>query len=123
MVSSVPGFGALPPQRVDASYDSKVNNLSAGFNHSFSEAFLAGADLNWFDNSGSFPSRPADPFPLSAFGSFPLDWTQFQIWGQFRMTDGYLLRIAYQRNNYNEELWDFDDYDANMVTVSIGYGF
>jgi hypothetical protein len=123
LVSSVPGFGALPPQRIDASYDSKINNFSAGFNHSFTESFLAGADLNWFDNSGTFPSRPVDPFPLSAFGSFPLDWTQFQLWGQFKTTAGYLIRIAYQRNDYNEEIFTFDDYDANMVTVSVGYAF
>jgi len=123
LVSSVPGFGALPPQRIDASYDSKINNFSAGFNHSFTESFLAGADLNWFDNSGTFPSTPVDPFPLSAFGSFPLDWTQFQLWGQFKTTAGYLIRIAYQRNDYNEEIFTFDDYDANMVTVSVGYAF
>jgi hypothetical protein len=123
---STAGFGAGPPTAINASYDSKINNLSAGFNHSFNESFVAGADLNWFDNSGSFPSvpqAPLVPFPVSAYGSFPLDWTQFQLWGQFKTTAGYLLRIAYQRNDYNEELWDFDDYDANMVTVSVGYAF
>jgi hypothetical protein len=120
---TAPGFGGGVPFTIDASYDSKINNLKAGFNHNFNESFLAGADLNWFDNSGTFPSDFPGSFPLSAFGSFPLDWTQFQLWGQFKTTAGYLIRIAYQRNDYNEERWDFDDYDANMVTVSVGYAF
>lgn len=123
---STAGFGAGPPTAINASYDSNINNLTAGFNHDFNEAFGAGADLNWFDNGGSFPSVPEAPqvnFPASAYGSFPLDWTQFQIWGQFTSPAGYLFRLAYQRNNYNEDLWDFDDYDSNMVTVSIGYHF
>jgi len=123
---STAGFGAGPPTAINASYDSNINSLTAGFNHDFNEAFGAGADLNWFDNSGSFPSVPQPPLinhPPSAYGSFPLDWTQFQIWGQFASPAGYLFRLAYQRNNYNEDVWDFDDYDSNMVTLSIGYHF
>jgi len=56
-------------------------------------------------------------------GSFGLDWREYHVFAEFTATQGYLVRIAYQHNTYNEQAFDFDDYRANLVELSVGYKF
>ena len=78
-----------------------------GVGWDFTEVLRGGVDLNVYDNHGTFP----------------LTWRQYLLFVDLRSPAGYLIRFSYQRNDYNEDGFDFDDYDADMVTVSVGYRF
>ncbi len=36
---------------------------------------------------------------------------------------GYVVRLLYSRNSYDEAQFDFDDFESNIVTISVGYRF
>ena len=56
-------------------------------------------------------------------GSFGLDWEQYRFYGELLSPAGYLLKVTYQYNSLDEQAFDFDDYSAHMMTLSVGYRF
>ena len=84
-----------------------IDMLTGGGGYDISDRVSAGLDLNIYRNQGTFA----------------LDWTQVAVVGEFRSPTSYTLRLAYQRNQYDEREFDFDDYGSNIVTVSMGYRF
>ena len=106
-VTTAPGFMGGQMFDYPAFYDYKIDMFRGGVGYDITEIVRAGIDLTAYDNAGSFGQ----------------DWRQFQIFGDFMAPKGYLIRIAYWRNSYDEADFDFDDYTSNIVTISVGYKF
>ena len=66
-----------------------------------------GADARVYDNSGTFGVERDD---LRAY--FEVD-----------CGENYLVNLAYRTIDFNEKDFNFDDYDADIVEVSVGYRF
>ena len=88
-------------------YDASLNMGRGGLRYAFTPAVAAGGELLVYKNKGTWQ----------------LDWQMYKIFVEFDSPAGYLLRVAYQRNEYDEKDFDFDDYGSNIVTVSVGYRF
>jgi len=105
--TTLPGFQGGLQFDFPSIYRYEVNNVTGGLGWDFTDAVRAGLDLRFYDNSGTFA----------------LDWQQYLFFAEFRSPAGYLLRLSYQRNEYDEDAFDFDDYQSNIVAVSVGYRF
>lgn len=90
-----------------ALYESDLSRGSGGVRVELNDSVALGADV------GAYRNR----------GTFGLNWQQYQVYGDLLSPAGYLLRLSYQYNSLNEQDFDFDDYSAHMVTVSVGYRF
>jgi hypothetical protein len=56
-------------------------------------------------------------------GTWELDWTTLKAWFKYTLDNGYSIFLSYKYNNYNENLYDFDDYSSSITTVGFGYRF
>jgi hypothetical protein len=90
-----------------ASYKSKLNNFIGGVSVDASKDLTFGFSTNVYDNNDSFALVAQD----------------YEVYGKLRCPMGYMLRIGYLYHKYNEDAFNFDDYKANIVTVSVGYEF
>ena len=106
-VTILPGFGGGQEFPFPALYESTLNLASGGLRYDFSPRFAAGADLTIYGNTGSFG----------------VDWQQYRVFAQVTTPQGYKLRAAYRYNNYDEKDFNFDDYKANILTLSVGRSF
>ena len=102
-----PGFLGGLMFEVAALYESDIDRGSGGVRVSVTDAVTVGTEL------GAYRNR----------GTFGLNWEQYQVFGELLSPAGYLVRLSYQYNSLNEEEFDFDDYNAHMMTVSVGYRF
>jgi hypothetical protein len=57
----------------------------------------------------------------SLFGTGGLDREDFRIFGEYAFAPGYLVQLGYRTIYYDEESFDFDDYDADILEVGVGY--
>jgi hypothetical protein len=55
-------------------------------------------------------------------GSFALDRDDLRLWVEVPVAQ-YRLRIGGRRVSYDERDFDFDDYDADLLEVGVGYSF
>jgi hypothetical protein len=104
---TAPGFGGGAIFMFPVFYESKINMGRGGVRVPFGELFAAGLDFTAYSNKGSFP----------------LSFNRFDLYADITSPAGYLLRVAYQRYDYKENEFDFDDYKANIILVSVGYTF
>ncbi len=86
------------------------------------------AHNNIFQGSLSYKFNPnlsigAISYYYKNSGTWALDWTTFRGWIQYTLKSGYSLVLSYQRNNYNEALYNFDDYSSDIFTLGFGYRF
>lgn len=56
-------------------------------------------------------------------GTWELDWTDLDGWIRVTLNNGYSLFLSYRYNNYDETLYNFDDYSSHIYTVGFGYNF
>lgn len=56
-------------------------------------------------------------------GSFGLERDEVRTFAEFRLRSDYLLGFAYRSLDYDERDQNFDDYDADIVELTIGYRF
>ena len=83
---------------------------------------------NVFQGSLSYKINPnlsigAMSYYYKNSGTWPLDWTTFRGWIRYTLNSGYSLVFSYQRNNYNEVIYNFDDYSSDIFTLGFGYRF
>jgi hypothetical protein len=90
-----------------SSYKSKLNNFLGGVSVDATNDLTLGFSTNVYDNNDSFA----------------LDTQDYEVYGKLRCPMGYTLRVGYLYHKYNEDAFNFDDYNANVVTVSVGYEF
>jgi hypothetical protein len=73
------------------------------------EAVRLGGSFRMYDTGGSL------------FGTGGLDREDFRIFGEYAFDQGYLVQLGYRTIDYDEESFDFDDYDAVILEVGVGY--
>lgn len=72
-----------------------------------SDRFAVGGDAVLYDNAGSFGLARDD----------------LRGYVEVGFLEGYQARLGYRTIDYTEDDFDFDDYDADMLELSIGYGW
>jgi hypothetical protein len=106
-VKTTVGFGGGETFLFPSIYDSSLDFGRAGVRVAVGEITTTGVELTAYENTGSFA----------------LDRRSFDVFAEFRAPAGYLLRLAFRRDDYNEESFNFDDYDSNIFLMSVGYRF
>jgi len=91
----------------DISYESGNNIFRGSFKYKINKNFAVGAMAYYHKNSGTWE----------------LDWTTIKAWLKYTLDNGYSVFLSYKYNNYDESLYDFDDYSSNIFTVGFGYKF
>lgn len=86
-------------------YESDSDFLDGRFRFVATDRISFGADLRSYQNDGSFGVERDD----------------YRGWIQIGFLDGYNVRAAYRMVDYNETGFNFDDYDADIVELSLGY--
>jgi hypothetical protein len=89
------------------SYESGNNIFRGSLKYKINENFAVGAMAYYYKNSGTWK----------------LDWTTTKTWLKYTLDNGYSIFLSYKYNNYDESLYDFDDYSSNIFTVGFGYKF
>jgi len=69
------------------------------------EALWLGGQLRLYDNTGTFGIKRDD----------------YQLYGEYHFTQGYLFRVGYQSVDYNEKAYNFDDYNADIYDFGVGF--
>jgi hypothetical protein len=106
-IETLPGFGGGVIFDWNSLYEAGTNQILAGIVYDVHETVSMGFRTNYYTNTGTFE----------------LDKQEYSLYSLLKSPSGYLLRVGYDREDYNEDVADFDDYDANIVTVGVGYGF
>lgn len=91
----------------ESMYEANTNQVLAGIGVDANENLTLGFHALIYSNSGSFE----------------LDKKEFSTYALVKCPANYTLRFGYDREDYNEDVGDFDDYDANIFTIGIGYDF
>ncbi len=107
--SVVNAIDALPSSEFvfPIEYFSGINSFMGGFGWDFTETLRGGMDMSLYENNGTFP----------------LHRREYLFFVDLSLRAGHLIRLSYQRNSYEEDRFDFDDYDSDLLTMSIGYRF
>jgi len=71
------------------------------------DRFRLGADARFYDNSGTFGIERDD----------------LRAYFEFDVCENYLVNLAYRTVDYDEKDFNFDDYDADIIEVSVGLRF
>lgn len=88
-------------------YDGDSDFFDARVRFSATDRFRLGADARFYDNSGTFGIERDD----------------LRGYFEFDVCENYLVNLAYRTVDYNEKDFNFDDYDADIIEVSVGYRF
>ncbi len=88
-------------------YEANVNQLMAGVGLDAHENLTLGFQTVIYSNTGTFE----------------LDKQEYSVYALVDCPEGYTLRFGYDREDYNEDAADWDDYDANIFTVGVGHDF
>jgi hypothetical protein len=105
IVSTPPGFGAAPPFLVAIDYQAEATFVDGRVRYEANEDWTLGADLRMYDNDGSFGLKRDD----------------YRAWVEMDFGTNYLLHLGYRTVDYDEERFNFDDYDADIAEISVGY--
>ncbi len=89
------------------SYKGRTTSSRGRLSYKFNPNLSIGAMSYYYKNSGTWA----------------LDWTTFRGWIRYTLNSGYSLVLSYQRNNYNEVIYNFDDYSSDILTLGFGYRF
>lgn len=71
------------------------------------DSIWVGGELRFYENRGSFAVSRRD----------------LRLTGEARSEEGYLLRVGVRRTVYERRDVDFDDYDATLFDVGVGYAW
>ncbi len=115
------GYSAVDAER------SVSQAVEAGFlTNVFDIRYLA--DSSFFDARGRVKAN--DRLTLGAEvrmyendGSFGLERDDFRGYIEVGVFDDYVLQLGYRTVDYDEVRFDFDDYDADMVDIGVGYSW
>lgn len=56
-------------------------------------------------------------------GSFALSRDDYRAYVDFTLGEGYLVHLGYRTMDYDEQAFNFDDYDADIAEIGVGYRF
>ncbi len=104
-VTTLPGFGGGVTFLFPVLYESDADFFDGRFRCRVHPRVTLGGDFRLYDNSGTFGIERED----------------LRGWIELEVGERYLLRGAYRTIDYDEKLFDFDDYDADVADLSVGY--
>lgn len=107
LVTTLPGFGGGQTFLFPVLYTSEADFLDARVRYRASNRVTCGARALLYENAGTFGLERDD---LRGFVEVDL-------------ARGYLVQAAYRTVDYEEEAASFDDYDADILELSVGYRF
>lgn len=97
-------FGG-PPVFFPIDYEADTDLIDGRLRYSFAEDWAVGGSFRTYENDGSFA----------------LSHDDYRAWVEAGFGEGYLARVGYRTVDYDEDSFDFDDYDADMLELAIGY--
>ena len=106
-VITAPGFGGGVRFLYPILYTSEADYLDGRLRWQLDPRWTVGGDLRFYENDGSFAHQRRD---LRAYVELALDI-------------GYLVRIGYRDIDYDEDAFDFDDHDARITELAVGYAW
>ena len=86
-------------------YDADSDYVDGRFVWSFAEHWKVGGDLRFYQNDGDFDLNRKD----------------LRAYMEREIGQHYLAHLGYRFIKYDEDLHDFDDYDADIVEMAVGY--
>ncbi len=104
-VVTLPGFGGGQELFFPIFYEADSEFLDARLRYDANERVAFGGDFRLYENSGSFA----------------LERDDYRGWVEVGVGEGYLVHLGYRTVDYDEARFSFDDYDADIAEVSIGY--
>jgi hypothetical protein len=121
--------------RVDLSFgysvidlEREIDQLVTGGGRQDLFAIFYQADTDFIDGRVRFAATDrltlgADARLLSNDGSFGLERTDYRAYAELDIAAAYVLHLGYRTVDYDEDVYDFDDYDANLTELAFGYRF
>ena len=107
LVTTLPGFGGGQQFLFPVLYRSDADFLDAHLRWRAQGNVSLGADIRTYENDGSFG----------------LERDDFRAFVELGIFERYLLNLAFRTVDYEEQANSFDDYDAEIIEVSVGYQF
>ena len=107
MVETLPGFGGGQLLPFPIAYAAKVDLFDASVRFRVTDRLKVGGAARLRDTEGSFPLQREDLSAMVELG----------------VGEGYLVHVEYRSIDYNEVGIDFDDYDARILEVGLGYSW
>ncbi|MEM9556905.1 MAG: hypothetical protein AAGC60_21780 [Acidobacteriota bacterium] len=105
LVTTLPGFGGGQTFLFPTLYESGADFIDLRARWRPNDRLQLGADALLYDNTGSFGLERED----------------LRAYVQVGLLDGYLVQLAYRTVDYTEEAQSFDDYEAEIAELSVGY--
>ena len=99
------GFGAGVSVLLPIDYSIDTDFLDGRVTWEASETWRFGGAFRLYDNGGEFG----------------MDREDLRVFGEYAFTEGYLVQLGYRTVDYDEEAFDFDDYDADILELGVGY--
>lgn len=106
-VPSLVNFVGSTERLIPILYDADVDMANGGLRYQVLPRLAPGVDFTVYRNRGTLG----------------LDWRRIRVFADVMARTGYFVRLAYLRHSLDEVDFDFDDYDANIFELSIGYRF
>jgi len=104
-VTTRPGFGGGVTFLFPILYRSDADFFEGRVRYKARSNLTLGGDFRLYDNTGSFGIERDD----------------LRGWVEIGVGNGYLLHVGYRTIDYDEKRVDFDDYDADIAELSVGY--
>jgi len=104
LVVTLPGFGGGQELPRDIDYAAESDFLTGHLRWKVDELWTFGGNGRLYENDGSFALERED----------------YRVYGELNL-DAYALRLGYRTIDYDEDAFDFDDYDADILEASVGY--
>lgn len=104
-VVTLPGFGGGQELFFPILYEAESDIIDGRLRWKASESWILGGSFQLYENDGSFGIERDD----------------LRVFADYLFPEGYTVGLAYRMVDYDEELVNFDDYDADIIEASIGY--
>ena len=104
-VTTAPGFGGGVMFLYPVDYRSDADFFDGRIRWRPVEGWAVGGELRFYANDGSFG----------------LDRDDLRLFVERELASGYLMRAAWRTVDYDEDASDFDDHDADITELSVGY--
>ncbi len=105
MAMTAPGFGGDVPFDFPVFYESDSDFIDGRIRWIGNERVTLGGDFRLYDNSGSFALARDD----------------YRLYADIGVCKTYVLHLGYRMIDYDEDASNFDDYDADIIEVGVGY--
>lgn len=88
-------------------YEADSDFLDARLRYAVNERVTVGGMARLYDNDGSFA----------------LERDDYRAFVDLTLNKGYLVHFGYRTVDYDEQTFNFDDYDADIAEIGVGYRF